>query len=143
MRTVKTKDELIKAIQDGERDIEVDSKELLLACKLAEKYHNVKSFLADYAIGKTSKTIDEVSNEIEESINSSNNADEIRIDPQLIEVKPHGVTHNATVTITGGQIVAITISVLVATVAIIAILKNREIIIDGDWNKGKGCLHVK
>ncbi len=52
MRTVKTKKELIKAIEDGERTIKVDSKRLYTACKLAEKYDSVKNLLKHYAITK-------------------------------------------------------------------------------------------
>lgn len=37
MIVVKTKDELISAIESGETDIRIDSKSLYAACKLAEK----------------------------------------------------------------------------------------------------------
>lgn len=52
MRTVKTKKELIKAIEDGERTIKVDSKRLYAACKLAEKYDSVKTLLKHYVFTK-------------------------------------------------------------------------------------------
>ncbi len=52
MRTVKTKEELIKAIEDGERNIYVASKQLYAACYLAEKYDSATALLKDYGIKK-------------------------------------------------------------------------------------------
>lgn len=44
MLTVKTKKELIKAIEDGEKHIKIDSKPLYAACKLAETYDSTTAF---------------------------------------------------------------------------------------------------
>lgn len=41
MRIVKTKKEPIKAIEDGERHIKIDSKSLYAACKLVETYDSI------------------------------------------------------------------------------------------------------
>lgn len=60
MRTVKTKKELIKAIEDGERYIKIDSTSLYVACKLAETYENTTSLLKHYAITKITNMIGSV-----------------------------------------------------------------------------------
>ena len=91
MRTVKTKKELIKAIEDGERTIKVDSKRLYAACKLAEKYDSVKTLLKHYAFTKQ------------------------------IEASGEGIVLGS------GAVVAITISVLIAAIAIIGILKDKKV----------------
>lgn len=94
MRTVKTKKELIKAIEDGERTIKVDSKRLYAACKLAEKYDSVKTLLKHYVFTKRADV-----------------------------AKKWGaveVGSGAVVTI------AITISVLITTIAIIGILNDKK-----------------
>lgn len=52
MRIVKTKKELIKAIEDGERHIKIDSKSLYAACKLAETYDSTTALQKHYAIQK-------------------------------------------------------------------------------------------
>lgn len=49
MRTVRTKKELIKAIEDGEKRIKIDSKNLYAACILAEKFDSKLAFLQHYA----------------------------------------------------------------------------------------------
>ena len=50
MITVKTKKQLIKAIEDGEKNIKIDSLELYAACKLAESYDTVSGLLKRFAI---------------------------------------------------------------------------------------------
>lgn len=45
MRTVKTKKELIQAIEDGEKHIKIDSQNLYDACILAEKFDSTSAFL--------------------------------------------------------------------------------------------------
>ena len=45
MVTVKTKEELKKAIEDGEKRIKIDSLKLYAACKLAESYYNAPELL--------------------------------------------------------------------------------------------------
>lgn len=60
MRTVKTKNELIKAIEEGERHIKIDSKSLYAACKLAETYDSKASLLKHYAITKITDVITSV-----------------------------------------------------------------------------------
>lgn len=50
MITVKTKQQLVKAIEDGEKNIKVDSLELYAACKLAESYDTVSGLLKHFAI---------------------------------------------------------------------------------------------
>lgn len=50
MITVKKKKQLIKAIEDGEKNIKVDSLELYAACKLAESYDTVSGLLKHFAI---------------------------------------------------------------------------------------------
>ena len=45
MVTVKTKEELKKAIEDGEKHIKIDSLKLYAACKLAESYYNTPELL--------------------------------------------------------------------------------------------------
>lgn len=95
MRTVKTKKELIKAIEDGERTIKVDSKRLYAACKLAEKYDSVKNLLKHYLFTKRAD-----------------------VSKKWGAV---GVGSGAVVTI------AITISVLITTIAIIGILNDKKV----------------
>ena len=92
MRTVKTKKELIKAIEDGERTIKVDSKRLYAACILAEKYDSVKTLLKHYVFTET--------------------------------VAKSSV---AGVVLENGVVIAITISVLITTIAIIGILKGMKV----------------
>lgn len=93
MRTVKTKKELIKAIEDGERSIIVDSKRLYAACKLAEEYDSVKTLLKHYVFTKLADV-----------------------------AKGWGAMH-----IQNGAVVTITISVLIATIAIIGILNDKKV----------------
>ena len=50
MRTVKTKDELKKAIEDGEKFINVESFKLFAACKLAASYNSKSALLKHYAV---------------------------------------------------------------------------------------------
>lgn len=102
MRTVKTKKELIKAIEDGERTIKVDSKRLYAACKLAEKYDSVKTLLKHYVFTKLT--------DVPKKWGAVN------------------LERDAVVTI------AITISVLITTIAIIGILNDKKVKI-----KCKGC----
>ena len=96
MRTVKTKKELIKAIEDGERTIKVDSKRLYAACKLAEKYDSVKTLLKHYVFTKRADVPKKWWGAVE-------------------------VGSGAVVTI------AITISVLITTIAIIGILNDKKV----------------
>ena len=88
MITVKTKKQLIKAIEDGEKNIKIDSFDLYAACKLAETYKTVSDLLKHFAI---------------ESL--------------IGIIGPVGTTN----IVVSGSVVAITISVsvLVATIAII------------------------
>lgn len=48
MIIVKTKKELIRAIENGEKHIRVDSKKLYAACKLAESYDTVSELIERY-----------------------------------------------------------------------------------------------
>lgn len=57
MRIVKTKKELIKAIEDGEKHIRIDSKSLYAACKLAETYDSTTALLKHYAVTKITDVI--------------------------------------------------------------------------------------
>ena len=50
MIIVKTKKQLIKAIEDGEKNIKIDSLDLYAACKLAETYKTVSDLLKHFAI---------------------------------------------------------------------------------------------
>ena len=50
MRKVKTKKELIKAIQDGEKHIKIESLDLYAACKLAEAFNSVSALFKQYVI---------------------------------------------------------------------------------------------
>lgn len=96
MITVKTKKQLIKAIEDGEKNIKIDSFDLYAACKLAETYKTVSDLLKHFAI---------------ESL--------------IGIIGPVGTTN----IVVSGSVVAITISisVLVATIAIIGILKDKKV----------------
>ena len=96
MVTVRTKKELIKAIETGEKKIKIDSLELYAACKLAESYDTVSGLLKHFAITNLFSIIGSVA------------------------------TMNI---VAGGTVVAITISVsvLVAAIAIIGILKDRRV----------------
>ena len=96
MRIVKTKKELIKAIEDGERHIKIDSKSLYAACILAETYDSTTALLKHYAITKIT-------------------------DVMVFVGKMNIVVDGAVVAIT------ITISVLVAAIAIIGILKDKKV----------------
>ena len=96
MITVKTKQQLGKAIEDGEKNIKIDSLELYAACKLAESYDTVSGLLKRFAITNLFGIIGSV-----------------------------GTTN----IVVSGTVVAITISVsvLVAAIAIIGILKGRRV----------------
>lgn len=50
MVTVKTKKQLIKAIEAGEKNIKIDSMDLYAACKLAETYDKTSDLLKHFAI---------------------------------------------------------------------------------------------
>lgn len=50
MVTVKTKKQLIKAIEAGEKNIKIDSMDLYAACKLAETYYKTSDLLKHFAI---------------------------------------------------------------------------------------------
>ena len=63
MRIVKTKKELSKAIEDGERHIKIDSKSLYAACILAETYDSTTALLKHYAITKIKDVMVSVGNE--------------------------------------------------------------------------------
>lgn len=52
MRTVKTKKELIKAIEDGEKHIKIESVKLYAACELAEEYNSASQIMKHYVFSK-------------------------------------------------------------------------------------------
>lgn len=97
MRTVKTKKELIQAINDGEKEIMVDDPKLYAACVVAEKYQNKSDLLKS--------------------------------------IVDTGTTQNV---ITETGIIIITIAVLITALAIIAVLKDRVVIIKCRGKKGRG-----
>ena len=106
MRTVSTKKELVKAIKDGETNIKIDSLKLYVACKLADKYESIKSLLVSYFKGRTKEDAEEIGQDLK---------------PQI----PAG--DGNTRMIAGSTVVVITISVLVAAVSIIAVLKDKNV----------------
>ena len=57
MRTVKTKKELIKAIENGEKHIKIESTKLYAACVLAEKYNSVSQIMKHYVFSKIGQTM--------------------------------------------------------------------------------------
>lgn len=112
MRIVKTKKELIKAIEDGERHIKIDSKSLYAACELAETYDSTTALLKHYAI---------------------QNVTDVRVSAGTMNL----VADGAVVAIT------ITISVLVAAIAIIGILKDKKVKIECiGWGGGRGTVKI-
>lgn len=96
MRIVKNKKELIKAIEDGERHIKIESKSLYAACKLAETYDSTTALLNHFAITK--------------------------ITDVMVSVGTMNIVVDGTVVA-----ITITISVLVATIAIIGILNDKKV----------------
>lgn len=116
MRIVKTKKELIKAIEDGERHIKIDSKSLYAACKLAETYDSTTALLKHYAI---------------------QNVTDVRVSAgTLCKVGTMNI-------VADGTVVAITISVLVAAIAIIGILKDKKVKIECiGWGGGRGTVKI-
>ena len=97
---------MVKAIKDGETNIKIDSLKLYVACKLADKYESIKSLLASYFKGHTKKDAEEIGQELK---------------PQI----PAGSDN--TRMIAGSTAVVITISVLVAAVSIIAVLRDKNV----------------
>ena len=90
MVTVKTKEELAKAIDNGETKIKVEGKKLQAACCLAAKYQNLECAL------------DSLKNKLLGQIGMA-------------------------CAITEGTIVIISLAILMTAVAIIAILKKRNV----------------
>lgn len=118
MRTVKTKKELIKAIEDGERYIKIDSTSLYVACKLAETYENTTLLLKHYAITKITNIIGSVG-----TMNIVANG--TKAAPQ----KDHDKTVGTMNIVVNGTVigVTITISILIATLAIIGVLNDKKV----------------
>lgn len=108
MRTVKTKKELIKAIQDGEKHIKIKSLDLYAACKLAEAFDSVSALFKHFAITSIAEFAASV------GINKF--------------------------TCTGGEVVTITISILISAVAIIGILKDKIVKIKCKTTKEGGVV---
>lgn len=111
MRKVKTKKELIKAIEDGERHIKIDSKSLYVACKLAETYDSTTALLKHYAITK--------------------------ITDVMVSVGKMHIVENGTVVA-----ITITISVVLAAIAIIGILHDKKVKIKCKGYGGEGEIEI-
>lgn len=93
---LKQKKELIKAAEDGERHIKIDSKSLYAACKLADTYDSTTASLQHYAITK--------------------------ITDVMVSVGTMNIVVDGTVVA-----ITITMSVLIAVIAIIGILKDKKV----------------